>query len=57
MNDIVEQIRETISEVGEVKPGFYHIEVLHDDDCPALRTERLLDCVCKPIIRRKKDKK
>ena len=53
MNDIVEQIRKAISEAGEVKPGFYHIEVLHDDDCPALRTERLIDCQCKPIIRQK----
>lgn len=53
MNDIVEQIREAISEAGEIKPGFYHVEVLHDPGCPALKTQRLIDCQCKPIIRRK----
>ena len=52
--DIVEQIREVMSEAGKAKPGFYRIEVLHDLDCPTLRTERLLDCTCKPIIRQRK---
>ena len=26
-----------------------HVE--HDDWCPALRTQSMLDCICKPLIR------
>lgn len=52
--NIIEKIRGVMAEAGEVKPGFYHVEVLHDNDCPALKSERLVDCRCKPIIKRKR---
>lgn len=46
--DIAEKIQKLIAEAGKLKPGLMHIEVKHDDDCPALKTESLLDCTCKP---------
>lgn len=52
--NVTDEIRKVMAAGGELKPGFYHVEILHDDGCPALRTERLLDCTCKPVIRQKK---
>jgi hypothetical protein len=35
------------------KPGVFQIEMQHDNDCPALKSHRMLDCTCSPIIRRR----
>ena len=34
-----------------LKPGIYHINVAHDEGCPALKSERLADCTCDPDVR------
>ena len=36
-----EKIFKMIESAGELKPGVAHIEVKHDDDCPAIKTQRL----------------
>ncbi len=43
-----EKIKMIIEAAGELKPGVVHIEVKHDDDCPAIKTNRLADCTCDP---------
>jgi hypothetical protein len=48
-----EQVDKILKLTGS-KPGLFHVEILHDDWCPALKTQRLIDCTCNPIIRRMK---
>ncbi len=33
------------------KPGVFHIQMQHDDDCPALKSHRMIDCRCEPDIK------
>jgi len=44
----------TIKTAGELKPGVTHIEVKHDDGCPALNTHSLADCTCNPDFKAKR---
>jgi len=46
--DIAKKIQKLIEAAGELKPGIAHIEVKHDDDCPALKTQNMADCTCDP---------
>jgi hypothetical protein len=46
--DSTEKIQMLIAAAGELKPGVAHIEVKHDDDCPAIKTQKLVDCTCDP---------
>ena len=52
MKKTVEQkIKKVIEAVGELEPGTVtHIVIKHDPDCPALLTNRMEDCRCKPVI-------
>ena len=53
--DTPDKLQQSIDRMLEIignKPGVFHIEMLHDDGCPALRTHRMIDCTCSPIIRR-----
>jgi len=47
-----EKIQKLLKAAGQVKSGVIHIEVKHDDDCPTLRTGRLIDCTCQPDIKK-----
>jgi hypothetical protein len=49
-----EKIFKMIEAAGETKPGVKHIMVLHDDGCPAIKTESLLDCRCNPDFKKMK---
>ena len=46
-----EKILRLIQVAGELKPGVAHIEVKHDDDCPAIKTQSLADCTCYPVFK------
>jgi hypothetical protein len=49
MKDVTEKIQGLIQAAGELKPGTVtHIDVKHLDGCPAIRTQRLVDCTCNP---------
>jgi hypothetical protein len=51
--DIDEKIKRVIKAAGKIKTGDkVHITILHDDDCPAIKTESLADCKCQPVIKR-----
>lgn len=52
MTKLDEKISEILKQVGVPEPGVYHLAIFHDDDCPALKTQRLTDCNCKPDIRK-----
>ena len=46
-----QRIEEAIEAAGELQPGTVaHVIVKHDADCPALLTNRMKDCRCKPVI-------
>ena len=46
------KILEILKQVGVPEPGVHHLAILHDDDCPALKTQNLKDCNCEPEIKR-----
>jgi hypothetical protein len=33
------------------KPGLHFVQMMHDDDCPTITTQRETDCICKPIVK------
>ena len=47
--DVTEKIHRLIQAAGNLEPGTVtHIEVKHDDGCPAIKTQNLVDCTCNP---------
>jgi hypothetical protein len=50
-----EKIYRMIEAAGELSPGVTHIEVKHDDGCPALKTHSLADCICEPDFKKRSD--
>jgi hypothetical protein len=52
--NIVDKIQKMIARTGDFKPGVQHIEVKHDDGCPALNTHSLADCTCNPDFNAKR---
>jgi hypothetical protein len=53
MKDIAEKIERFLTGIGKVEPGTVtHINVTHEDGCPAILTQRLTDCTCTPTIER-----
>lgn len=46
------KILKLIAAAGEIKPGVVLIEIKHDEDCPALKTNRLADCTCNPDFKK-----
>jgi len=46
--DITEKIQRLIAVAGELRPGMVHIEIKHDDGCPAIKTQSIEDCTCNP---------
>ena len=48
MNELKEKVYKMGVAAGKLKPGVAHIEVKHDDGCPAIRTNSLVDCTCTP---------
>ena len=48
MNELKEKVYKMVVAAGKLKPGVAHIEVKHDDGCPAIRTNSLVDCTCTP---------
>jgi len=51
--DFEKKLKAVIDAAGKIKPGqAMHINVLHDAGCRALKTKRLSDCTCKPIIKK-----
>jgi hypothetical protein len=49
--ELQEKIDQILKLMGR-KTGITHIQILHDDGCPALETRRLQDCTCNPEIRK-----
>jgi len=47
-----EKIKKLVCAVGRPEPGVHHIEVVHADGCPAIRTQDLKDCRCDFVVRR-----
>jgi len=43
-----EKINRMIAAAGKLIPGVMHLRVKHDDGCPAIETQSLADCTCKP---------
>jgi hypothetical protein len=37
-----------VAEMLVTSPGLYVLHVLHDDHCPAIKSQRDDDCVCSP---------
>lgn len=35
---------------GKAKPGICHVEIRHENNCPALKTLCLSDCTCSPDV-------
>ena len=51
--DFETKLKAVIVAAGKIKPGqAVHINVAHDPGCPALKTQCLYDCTCKPIIKK-----
>jgi hypothetical protein len=51
--DLAEKIRKVIEAAGQIGgEGIIHIDVHHNDGCPALKTYSLEDCTCQPEIKR-----
>jgi hypothetical protein len=51
--DISEILRKVILAAGQIVPGSKtHILVRHENECPALKTQRISDCVCSPEIKK-----
>lgn len=49
MTSAAERVRRA---TRNVKPGdVVHVEVQHDDGCPAIKTGRLRDCICHPEVK------
>ena len=48
------KILEILKQVGIPEPGVHHLAILHDENCPALKSQRLADCNCVPDIRKMK---
>jgi hypothetical protein len=50
------RIEEQIDKILKIMGGRtgVHVQMLHDDNCPALRTHRMIDCTCTPEIRKKR---
>lgn len=48
----VRGMRRTIEQLMPLaKPGTVtHVQVEHDDACPAWRTQRAIDCICDPRV-------
>lgn len=46
------KIQRLISATGKLHPGFFYIEVVHDDKCPAIRTQSLTGCTCTPEFKK-----
>jgi thiamine phosphate synthase YjbQ (UPF0047 family) len=46
--DITEKIQKMIEAAGQLKSGVLHMVVNHDNDCPAINTQNLVDCTCNP---------
>lgn len=53
-NILEEKIQKLVAAAGEIKPGVVHIEVKHDDGCPAIQTHSLTDCICNPDFKVKR---
>lgn len=49
---LAERIQLIVESIGQTPEGISHIEVRHQDGCPALKTKRLSDCTCQPVIER-----
>lgn len=50
--DISEKLKLIIDAAGKLSPGSVtHIGVKHDDGCLAIKTQRLADCTCQPVVR------
>jgi hypothetical protein len=37
---------------ANLKPGFYVLNVQHDDGCPTIRSQRQSDCTCSEVEQR-----
>jgi hypothetical protein len=48
-----DKIKRVVAAAGKLSPGITHIEVKHDAGCLALKTEKLADCTCNPVIRKR----
>ena len=46
MYTLLEQLKALPIQRGKVN----HVSILHDDDCPALRSGRMSDCRCQPEV-------
>ena len=46
-------MNELLKPVGMIEPGTVtHIEVKHETGCKAIKTQRITDCTCTPVVER-----
>jgi len=50
------KIIKMLSVGANLPPGPHHIDVLHDDNCPAIKTGSLTDCRCQPEFKLRQTK-
>jgi hypothetical protein len=48
--ELADKIKTIMATAWKWKPGIYHISIQHDDGCPAIRTQSMVDCTCNPVI-------
>lgn len=48
MQDLNFKLCKMAALVAGKAPDIYHIDVRHDDGCPAIRTGAMRDCICEP---------
>jgi hypothetical protein len=53
--DLSTKIKKILKAIDPVTPGsILHVNVQHEDGCPAIKSERLTDCTCKdPVIEKR----
>lgn len=48
----IDKIIKALKDAGNDKPGKVNdVYIAHDDDCPALITQSLIDCICDPQVK------
>ncbi len=52
-NDPEKKIKDIVEAAGRIESGdVLHVLVQHEDGCPAISTQRITDCICKPKFTR-----
>jgi hypothetical protein len=41
----------TLLELARGKPGYFELQIRHDDDCATIRSQDMTDCTCSTLER------